>query len=98
MAKRPFKKYNSRDSIDAVQLTEENIEAVRIVTRGQINVEESGEPSLLIPTLPSPVSANLGNFILDDEGRWKVYLAEDFEEHYRVPKAGTDDTESEDEE
>lgn len=99
MAKRPFKKYNSRDSIDAVQLTEENIESVRVVTRGEIQHELGmGEPVLVIPTLPSNVSANLGDFIVDDEGRWKVYLAEDFEQHYRVPKAGTDETEVEDEE
>jgi len=87
MAKRPFKKYNSKDSVDAVQLTKQNIEEVRIITRGQIEVhDQTGEPLLLIPSLPSNISADLGDYILDDEGRWKVYLAEDFEEHYKVPK------------
>lgn len=89
MAKRPFKKYNSKDSVDAVQLTAENIEEVRFVTRGQIEHELGmGDPVLIIPTLPSAVSASIGDFIVDEDGRWKVYLEADFAEHYKVPKQG----------
>jgi hypothetical protein len=102
MAKRPFKKYNSRGSVDAVLVTKQNVEELAELLGGEFIKEGYGGPldALILPGIPSALEANPGDYVtISGNGRYNVIRGDDFEAAYRVPKPGTDDEEEgEDEE
>lgn len=103
--KRPFKRYNSVDSILAVQVKEDNLEYLAETFNGRVDREEFGDHSemvLRLPSLDQPLFARVGEYVsFDDDNQLYVVPEALFEQEWVVPKPSTKteeesaDTESE---
>lgn len=90
MANVPFTQYKPKTSnrVQALKVTSSNIYDVATQLRGRVDVGNLNTTVLLIPTLEGNLTANVGDYIIDNQdGSLTVKYGPDFESTWDVPGA-----------